>query len=1054
MNNKKYKKKVEHQIWDKESEGHWKLGKRYKKLSEMPLEIINNNNRDYMIIREETNFRNLNSNLRSHQYVFIKISELYERSINANLLQGSIKPEFERCENDKIILKKHQFITIHEVFRSNESWQLIFDIDGPANHLFYYDDLGYLILIIKMVKKLFNNLVPDDLNLILEYTSILTHSKMDSSCKQSFRIIFPIIVNQRTNNIIYELIKKFIETNSGSNAVEKFFKYIDLGFVRRDGKTFTMRTFQSQKYVNGKHQDVCVISSESGSRFVQNRFCPVRLFDITCQIYETPKNKNDKWVSSYCKKFNNYALCYSHINTSTYNAFAQCDVTMGNFENPCLHKVEPVVSENLFSNSEEEWAKTNAIDILFKEFGQKIEFIGDGLKCRYIRGSTSNCPTCERIHEGNSDGIGRPCILSLNKSKEFFILSCSGTPNPKNPEELKKIREKRIKIRNPLKHLEIVPKFEQKTIIRKQVNNVSLKQCPLPKPEFGNNLENTEIKKLEIVKYEAIARFGKNRFGTNLDLETKCEISDSIIQSELENKFSETLELWKKPLENKFSEDSLPKSTQWSFDRFDDFKSYFEKEEIGDKTHARYILTYLQEIGVLKPSDGKDKSYFIFNSKNKLWEEKTKGFVAEIISDFYKPLYLAWSNSIPNDELNKGYKNYLYGLSKSWLNTLPHKILESYLDSYLYEPNFDSKTNKRHDLLPVKNGCINLRTGKLEEMKKEYYFTNSIEIEYDENAKCDLFKKSMEEIHPNAETLEFILDYLGYSLTGENNLKMLVFLCGKGCNGKSLIQHTMGHLLGQFCKTFSKEAIKPSSGNCDELYYASFARFACIPDCEGGKSVNWGLIKQLTGSDKISISAKYKRNIEFIPLFKMLISCNDPPIVSGKFDSALWKRIRLVNYPISFKNRNDIEWSDEEYKNGTMKEVNKNLFSELIKPSELQGILALLVKHAKKYYEIGDINVPESITSSTTEYKDENDVYGMYIKLRLEPLSDEEKKINQKWTTFKAIAADFKQTNNFDANSKSFGTRLTSLICKKKDEKKYIKFNGVTEMSYAVKFKS
>ena len=59
-----------------------------------------------------------------------------------------------------------------------------------------------------------------------------------------------------------------------------------------------------------------------------------------------------------------------------------------------------------------------------------------------------------------------------------------------------------------------------------------------------------------------------------------------------------------------------------------------------------------------------------------------------------------------------------------------------------------------------------------------------------------------------------------------------------------------------------------------------------------------GLVKQLTGGDRITTRLLYQNEFEYRPQFKIIVVCNHKPIIEGT-DNAIWRRIHLVPFSVT-----------------------------------------------------------------------------------------------------------------------------------------------------------
>jgi putative DNA primase/helicase len=148
-------------------------------------------------------------------------------------------------------------------------------------------------------------------------------------------------------------------------------------------------------------------------------------------------------------------------------------------------------------------------------------------------------------------------------------------------------------------------------------------------------------------------------------------------------------------------------------------------------------------------------------------------------------------------------------------------------------------------------------------------------------------------------------------------------------------------------------------------------RFVSASETTEGRAFDEAAIKDLTGGDRIA--ARFMRGewFEFLPQFKIFLSTNHKPRVTGR-DDAIWDRIRLVPF--------NVRIPDAEQR--PMEELLAG-FRE-----EMPGILAWAVKGCLEWQRNG-LGTPPQVAEATAAYRDEMDVLGDFIAecCRVEPMT-------------------------------------------------------------------
>lgn len=268
----------------------------------------------------------------------------------------------------------------------------------------------------------------------------------------------------------------------------------------------------------------------------------------------------------------------------------------------------------------------------------------------------------------------------------------------------------------------------------------------------------------------------------------------------------------------------------------------------------------------------------------------------------------------------------------------------------------------KSEYLNVKNGTIDLRTGKLLSHRREDYFTRAVDIEFDPLAKCPEWMKFLNRIFgDNQELITFIQRAIGYSLSGETCEQCLFFLHGAGANGKSTLCRVLLALLGPWGKQADLSLLMASRGEVHPTGVADLAgsRLIVSSEIEEGRQFAEVLVKQLTGQDRIKSRFMRQDFFEYDPRFKIWIAANHKPRISGT-DEAIWRRIHLVPFDVIIPPT----------------ERDRNLIEKLTK--ELPGILAWAVDGYREWHRIG-LRPPPEVTNATNDYRADMDLIGEFL---------------------------------------------------------------------------
>ena len=265
-------------------------------------------------------------------------------------------------------------------------------------------------------------------------------------------------------------------------------------------------------------------------------------------------------------------------------------------------------------------------------------------------------------------------------------------------------------------------------------------------------------------------------------------------------------------------------------------------------------------------------------------------------------------------------------------------------------------------LLCVENCIVDLRTGQLRQHDPAALMTKLAPVSYEKNAQAHRWRQFLEEIFaPHVDLIPFIQRAVGYSLTGSTREECLFLLYGKGRNGKGTFIKKLAEAMGDYACTADFSTFvrrRDDSGPRDDIAHMAGKRFVSAQESREGAALAESLIKWLTGGDRVRARRLYENSWEFDPTHKIWLATNHRPIIRGT-DSAIWSRIKLIPFDVSFEGRED-----------------KTLKSTL--SGELAGILTWAVDGCLQFRRDG-LAFPKSVKEATAKYRQESDPVGRFI---------------------------------------------------------------------------
>ncbi|QDV79866.1 DNA primase family protein [Botrimarina mediterranea] len=215
-------------------------------------------------------------------------------------------------------------------------------------------------------------------------------------------------------------------------------------------------------------------------------------------------------------------------------------------------------------------------------------------------------------------------------------------------------------------------------------------------------------------------------------------------------------------------------------------------------------------------------------------------------------------------------------------------------------------------LLNFENGTVNLKTGVLRPHDPGDLLTKTTGIDYADEAGDDAVVWG-EFLHTtfagDSELISYMQRLLGCALIGEQLEHIFPVAYGTGANGKSVLFGTVQDILGDYAITAAPNlfTVKRGDSHPTELADLHGRRLAVLNETQDGARLNEGLIKSITGGDKIKARRMRENFWQFAPSHTPFLITNHKPIVNGT-DYGIWRRLRLlpftVTIPVDRQDRN------------------------------------------------------------------------------------------------------------------------------------------------------
>ncbi|MGX0706699.1 putative DNA primase/helicase [Staphylococcus capitis] len=394
------------------------------------------------------------------------------------------------------------------------------------------------------------------------------------------------------------------------------------------------------------------------------------------------------------------------------------------------------------------------------------------------------------------------------------------------------------------------------------------------------------------------------------------------------------------------------------------------------------------------------------------WKVDDKGSIRKLIDEMIESIKnekIIHGDDVTEEEAREVFQKYYKKTrgtqaKKNIMNELMHR-----------RPATPDEFDKDDMLLNVANGYIDLTSRELYKHDINKMFSQITNTDYTEKMQPAVWLDFLNDIFAGDKAvIRYIQKALGYSLTGSTREQIMFILFGKGRNGKSIFVEVISEILGDYSNNMQAKSlmVKKNDNVNTDIARLSKARFVTSSEPNEGFRFDEGLIKQLTGGDKVTARFLYAEEFEYTPKFKIWVSTNHKPIIRGT-DDGIWRRLVLIPF--------DVQIPEEK--------VDKDLKYKLLR--EAPAILNWMAEGAYMWMQEG-LAMPEKLKEASKAYRNEMDVIEQFIEDECKRVDDGKEKANELYELYKQWANN---NGNYKMSNKDFGIKM-------KEKFKYKKTNS------------
>ncbi|MDX2185289.1 MAG: phage/plasmid primase, P4 family, partial [Gemmatimonadaceae bacterium] len=250
--------------------------------------------------------------------------------------------------------------------------------------------------------------------------------------------------------------------------------------------------------------------------------------------------------------------------------------------------------------------------------------------------------------------------------------------------------------------------------------------------------------------------------------------------------------------------------------------------------------------------------------------------------------------------------------------------------------------------------------------RREHFMTRMAATPFRPDAVAPLWRAFLEKMLPDPEIRAFVQRCLGCCLVDSASDQVVIVFHGAGANGKSTVLDVVCDVLGDYAMSASVQTFLAhnnatgSNPQPDVVRLAYRPRLVRTAEPPPGSRLAEGVIKEVTGGEPMVARDLQEKPIEFVPGWKLFISCNNLPSVRGG-DDGIWRRILLVPWGVQIPRE----------------ERDVNVKMKLL--AEREGVLAWLLEGWADWHERGGLDPPAAVLAASELYRAESDPVGQFV---------------------------------------------------------------------------
>lgn len=277
----------------------------------------------------------------------------------------------------------------------------------------------------------------------------------------------------------------------------------------------------------------------------------------------------------------------------------------------------------------------------------------------------------------------------------------------------------------------------------------------------------------------------------------------------------------------------------------------------------------------------------------------------------------------------------------------------------------DDVEQTSYNMIPFKNGILNIQNGELLPFSPNYIVTNKIDWDYNPNAYDRLTDDTLNNIAcGDADIRSIIEEMIGACFYRSNTLAggKAFILTGEGANGKSTILAIIRKILGN--ENYSALDLKSLDDRFSTVrIYQKLANIGDDISDEFNPDVS--TFKKIVTGDSLEAEQKGQPKFEFEPYCKLIFSANNIPRMKDKTGAAQ-RRLLIVPFEAKFS-KDDPDFDPE-------------IRSKLSKQESIEYLIKIGIEGLQRVLQNRQFTVSEKVEKELEDYAERNNPILGFVK--------------------------------------------------------------------------